>query len=230
MPCRLSSFFITAAVLNACIPADPPVDQETTGPAASTSTFDINQTTAPMSIDPAILKSRSFTQSPMWDREVKNGLLPPVADRLPTNPRVIIPFKEIGTYGGKIRRAITGDIVQVPATMKAKDEGLLTFAHPMGDSIEPNLAERWEFKDGGKELYVYIREGIKWSDGHPFTADDVLFYYNDLIFDDDGRPLDRNVPPSAFLVGGKPVKLEKIDDLTLKFSSDQPMPLTMTGG
>ena len=80
----------------------------------------------------------------MWDREVSSGLLPPVRDRLPKNPRVIIPFKEIGSYGGKIRRAITGDIVQVPATMKAKNEGLLTFSHPMGDSIEPNLAERWE--------------------------------------------------------------------------------------
>ncbi len=159
----------------------------------------------------------------MWDREVRAERLPPVSDRLPRNPRVIIPFKEIGSYGGRIRRAITGDIVQVPATMKAKDEGLLTFAHPMGDSIEPNLAERWEFKDDGRELYVYIREGIRWSDGHPFTADDVLFNYNDLLMDEDGRPLDRNVTPSAFLVDGRPIKLEKIDDLTIKFSADRPM-------
>tara|TARA_A100001037_G_C15131035_1_gene628721 strand:+ start:190 stop:2067 length:1878 start_codon:yes stop_codon:yes gene_type:complete len=205
------------------MPADPPEDTDRTGPSSTALTFDINQTRAPMAIDPAILASRAFTQSPMWDREVNAGLLPPVSDRLPPNPRVIIPFKEIGTYGGRIRRAITGDIVQVPATMKAKDEGLLTFSHPMGDSIEPNLAERWEFKDGGRELYVYIREGIRWSDGHPFTADDVLFFYNDLLFDDDGRPLDRSVIPSAYQVGGKPIELEKVDDLTLKFSADKPM-------
>jgi len=209
--------------LSACLSADPPDQAESDTTTSKALIFDINYTKAPLSLDPWILKGRSFSQSPMWDREVANGRLPSVSDRLPKNPRVIIPFKEIGTYGGRIRRAITGDIVQVPATMKAKDEGLLTFAHPMGDSIEPNLAERWEFKEGGKELYVCIREGIRWSDGHPFTADDVLFYYNDLVFDDDGRPIDRTVIPSAFQVGGKPIKLEKIDDLTLKFSADKPM-------
>ncbi|MEE2752737.1 MAG: ABC transporter substrate-binding protein [Candidatus Latescibacterota bacterium] len=207
----------------ACLANDPPDQTLRTASQSSAFSFDINRTKAPMTLDSEILKHRAFNQSPMWEREVNSGKLPSVSDRLPETPRVIIPFKEIGTYGGKIRRAITGDIVQVPATMKAKDEGLLTFAHPMGDSIEPNLAERWEFRKEGKELYVYLREGIKWSDGHPFTSDDVLFYYNDLVFDEDARPIDRTVIPSAFQVEGKPIKLEKIDDLTLKFSADRPM-------
>lgn len=207
----------------ACLANDPPDQRLRTATQSSAFSFDINRTKAPMTLDSEILKQRAFKQSPIWEREVSSGVLPSVSDRLPANPRVIIPFKEIGTYGGKIRRAITGDIVQVPATMKAKDEGLLTFAHPMGDSIEPNLAERWEFRNEGKELYIYLREGIKWSDGHPFTSDDVLFYYNDLVFDDDARPIDRTVTPSAFQVEGKPIRLEKIDDLTLKFSADRPM-------
>ena len=207
----------------ACTPGERTSDHANTDAPSTAAAFDIHRTRAPLAIDQAILDGRTFGQSPMWDREVRAERLPPVSDRLPRNPRVIIPFKEIGSYGGRIRRAITGDIVQVPATMKAKDEGLLTFAHPMGDSIEPNLAERWEFKDDGRELYVYIREGIRWSDGHPFTADDVLFNYNDLLMDEDGRPLDRNVTPSAFLVDGRPIKLEKIDDLTIKFSADRPM-------
>lgn len=211
------------ALLLSCLPADRASSPESAVADDAKTAFDIRRTKAPLTLDPDILARRSFGESPMWTREVGAGRLPPVSERLPPNPRVIIPFKEIGTYGGTIRRAITGDIVQVPATMKAKDEGLLTFAHPMGDSIEPNLAERWEFRDGGRELYVYIREGIRWSDGHPFTADDILFYYNDLLFDEDARPLDRNVTPSAFLVDGKPIRLEKIDDLTLRYSADRPM-------
>jgi peptide/nickel transport system substrate-binding protein len=221
---RLSlTFLLPAFLCAACLSADPPTDPSAPTSANSQKTFDIRNTTAPLTIDPSILKNRTFGESPMWIREVANSRLPPVANRLPKNPRVIVPFKEIGVYGGKLRRAITGDIVQVPATMKAKDEGLLTFAHPMGDSIEPNLAERWEFGDGGRELFVYLREGIKWSDGHPFTADDVLFYYNDLVFDDDARPIDRTVIPSAFQIDGRPIRLEKIDDLTLRFFADRPM-------
>ena len=141
------------SLLLGCLPSDRPEHDLQESSTSLALTFDIAQTKAPLILDPRILSDRSFTQSPMWEREVSSGRLPPVSERLPKHPRVIIPFKEIGKYGGKIRRAITGDIVQVPATMKAKNEGLLTFSHPMGDSIEPNLAERWEFKNGGKELY-----------------------------------------------------------------------------
>ena len=64
---------------------------------------------------------------------------------------MIVPFKETGSYGGEIRRALTGDIVQIWGVMKTQNEGLFTFSHPYADTVEPNLAERWEYNDGGKQ-------------------------------------------------------------------------------
>ena len=195
----------------------------------NSSHFDIENTRAPRTLDHKILEYRTFTESPLWDRKVASGALPSISERLPDNPRVIVPFKETGSYGGEIRRALTGDIVQIWAVMKAQNEGLFTFSHPYANTVEPNLAERWEFNDGGKQLLVHLRDGIYWSDGHPFTADDVTFYYNDVMFDVDARPTDRPPTPSSFLVDGKPIQLEKLDDLTLRFSSHKPVGRLLTG-
>jgi peptide/nickel transport system substrate-binding protein len=216
------TFFLFFVFLTGCLSPDPQsqhVDEVSPDEVPSVSL----QTRAPLQIDAEILRTRSFGESPMWTAEVKAGTLPPVSDRLPEHPRVLMPFKEIGTYGGAIRRAITGDIVQIPATMKAKNEGLVIFTPPMGNGIEPNLATQWQFGKGGRELVLFLRKGIRWSDGHPFTADDVLFFYQDVLFDDESRPLDRTSVPPAFMANGKPIGLEKIDDYTIRFFADQPM-------
>ena len=205
-----------------CIAPDP--QQHTSNTPHTTSTpSTLQQTRAPLSLDPEILAKRTFHESPLWTADVQVGNLPPISKRLPENPRVIVPFEQIGTYGGELRRALTGDIVQIPATMKAKNEGLLTFAHPLGDSLEPNLAESWAFQKGGTKLFLHLRKGIRWSNGHPFTADDVLFFYNDLLFNDDARPIDRSGIPPAFTVNGKPIIVEKIDDYTICMSADKPL-------
>jgi peptide/nickel transport system substrate-binding protein len=107
--------------------------------------------------------------------------------------------------------------------MKAKNEGLFIFTPPLGTGIEPNLAESWSFRDGGRALLIYLRKGIRWSDGHPFTADDVLFFYNDLLFHDDARPTDRTTIPPALTVNNLPIHFEKIDNHTIRITADQPM-------
>ena len=89
-------------------------------PTQSTSNIQkqVPQTRAPLKIDPAILQNRTFNEAPMFSEQVKQGKLPPVSGRLPENPLVIIPIEEIGTYGGTLRRALTGDIVQTPGPNK----------------------------------------------------------------------------------------------------------------
>ncbi len=80
--------------------------------------------------------------------------------------------------------------------------------------VEPALASRWSEGTGGREWLFHLREDARWSDGKPLTADDVVFTFNDLIFND-------AVPNSLrdiFTVEGKRVAVEKIDEHTVKFT------------
>jgi peptide/nickel transport system substrate-binding protein len=182
-----------------------------------------NQTSAPKTIDPQILSSRTFGEAPQISKLVQSGDLPPVSQRLPEDPLIVVPLEEIGQYGGTIRRGLTGDIAQWPGVAKCMAENLLAFKRPMGDGIEPNLAEQYEFQDEGRTAILHFRKGIRWSDGHPFTVDDVLFYYNDMLFNENARSSDIPTPPPAWLVDGKPIVLEKVDDYTLRIRSPKPL-------
>ena len=64
---------------------------------------------------------------------------------------------------------------------------------------------------------------MKWSDGYPFTVDDILFWYYDVAFNPQARE-DRNpLPPTGWIMEGKPIQLEKIDDTTLRISGPKPL-------
>ena len=142
---------------------------------------------------------------------------------MPKNPLVVVPLEEIGQYGGTIRRGLTGDIVQWPGISKSMSENLLAFSRPMGENIEPNLAESCTFSDSGRTAIVKIRRETRWSDGYPFTVDDILFYYNDMLFNEDARSSDIPTPPPEWLVDSKPIQLSKVDSFTLKITSPKPM-------
>lgn len=157
-----------------------------------------------------------FHQSPMLDEAVKTGKLPPVKDRLPKDPPVIEPY-EIGQYGGT---AITfarqdfgeADMLSPPARMLIMDPEL--------KEILPHFAKGWEFQDEGKTLILYLREGMKWSDGEPYTADDWMFWYNQILMN---KEMTSSLP-RRWELGGELVKLERIDDYTLAFRSAVPNP------
>jgi len=94
-------------------------------------------------------------------------------------------------------------------------EPLITYNYPFpGDAPpQPNLAESWTFNDEGTEMAIKIREGIKWSDGAPFTTDDIMFYWYDVMLDEN-----TSVPmaPALFVEAGVVPELEQIDALTIK--------------
>lgn len=78
---------------------------------------------------------------------------------------------------------------------------------------KPNLAERWEMSPDGLKWTFHLRAGLRWSDGQPLKADDVLFTFNDLIFNPD-------IPSSSkdiYTINGQPIRVEKVDDLTVRF-------------
>ena len=81
----------------------------------------------------------------------------------------------------------------------------------------PNIARGWELSDGGRTTTIFLRRGMKWSDGHPFTADDFLFWYEDMYKNKELIPT-----PSLFLsINGKPGEVEKVDTYTV--GSDSPI-------
>jgi peptide/nickel transport system substrate-binding protein len=203
-----------------CLSSDPRSDGVSLAPDSNRDAASHLQA-APLSLDPAILKARNFGESPTLAKHVQSGSLTPVSERLPENPLVVIPMDEIGRYGGTLRRALTGDVVQTPGVAKTLGEGLMGFERPLPKSIQYNLAESHTFEDAGRIAIFNIREGIRWSDGVPFTVDDILFWYYDMIVDADAR----DVPlfPSDWAVDGKPIALSKVNDYTLRIEGPKPL-------
>ncbi|MBA2750081.1 MAG: ABC transporter substrate-binding protein, partial [Tatlockia sp.] len=63
-------------------------------------------------------------------------------------------------------------------------EGLIT-ENGVTAEIEPALAETWQISDDKKQIVFTLRQGLKWSDGEPLTADDVVFSFNDIYLNPD---------------------------------------------
>jgi len=87
-------------------------------------------------------------------------------------------------------------------------------------TIVPDVAKAWESNADFTEWTFYLREGHKWSDGEPFTAKDVEFWYNDIKLNAEYY----ETPASVWIYGGEPMKVEAVDDTTVKFSFAAPAP------
>ena len=94
----------------------------------------------------------------------------------------------------------------------------LTDVNPITDKVEPALAKSWEISEDGLTITFHLRQGLQWSDGEPFTADDVVFTFNGVIFNEDVRTDYRDV----LLVEDQLPTCEKVDDYTVKFTLAAP--------
>jgi peptide/nickel transport system substrate-binding protein len=144
---------------------------------------------------------------------VSAGNLPPVDERLPANPRVIPVTEEIGQYGGTWFRAAVGPGDAGIINSRLSYETLVRWTED-GSGVIPNVAESYEVNADATEITFVLREGMKWSDGEPFTSDDLLFYYEDILLNPDLTP---SFPNWMKDPTGQPGAIEKIDDRTFKF-------------
>lgn len=158
-------------------------------------------------------KIEFYNEAPMLADLVAAGTLPPLEERLPVEPVVDNPFESVGNYGGTLILGQVSAGTGYPASNFTTFESLFSLGRD-GTTIVPNIAKGWEFNDEGTEFTIFLREGLKWSDGDIFDADDILFYWEDMILNTDITP---NVPP-RFAPGGEPMVVEKLDQWTVKFS------------
>ena len=159
-------------------------------------------------------------EAPMLAELVKAGKLPPVEQRVPDEPLVIKPVHEIGKYGGTWRRGFTGpgDGENGQRIMGADK---LLYSDYTGTKIVPAVARAWKLEDGDRTTVLSLRKGMKWSDGHPFTADDIVFWWTDLYQNAELTP----VANADLTINGKPGTLEKLDEFTVAFKFPDPYPM-----
>ena len=130
----------------------------------------------------------AFNESPMMTERVEAGELPALTERLPKDVQVVRPPYEYGSYGGPLHDyAYPESGGYFSLMVEAQVQGLGTYP-PDTRVIYPNLVKSWEQSNEFKTFTLYLREGMKWSDGDDFTADDFVFYYEDVLKNPDLTP------------------------------------------
>jgi len=146
----------------------------------------------------------------------------------------VVPFGEgdwanltVGKYGGYLvvgtwnnPKTFNHHIAQETSStdITSRLHAGLTEVNPITDKVEPALAKSWEISEDGLTITFHLRQGLQWSDGEPFTADDVVFTFNGVIFNEDVRTDYRDV----LMVEGQLPTCEKVDDYTVKFTLAAP--------
>jgi len=152
----------------------------------------------------------------MLAKQVAEGALPPVEKRLPDVPVVVEPVRGVGRYGGTWRRLAIRSQDSLMGS-RLGYEPLVRWDRT-GRKVVPGLAERWEIQDGGRTYAFHLRKGLKWSDGHPFTSDALMFWYKDIILNDELTP----TFPTWMAPGGGRFTLAAPDPYTVVFHFERP--------
>lgn len=151
------------------------------------------------------------------------GAAPPVDERLPEEPLVVVPYEEIGNYGGRFTGVSVGPEAGNSEWLSVRHVNLVRFLDDL-QTIVPNMAKSFEWNSDYTELTVILRKGHKWSDGAPFTTEDILFWWEDIMTNKDLFP----EVPSYWVYGGEPMQVEAVDAVTVKFKFTAPAPAFTT--
>lgn len=159
-------------------------------------------------------------ETPYFAADVAAGKLPPVAERLPKTPRIVdLPAmkRETGQPGGTWRMLMSDqrDLRMMTVYSYAR---LVVFDDTL--HFVPDILQSIEVADD-KVFTLHLREGHRWSDGQPFTAEDFRYYWDDVA---NNKTLSPSGPNAALVVRNKPARFEVIDPLTVRYSWDDPNP------
>ncbi|TLS50692.1 ABC transporter substrate-binding protein [Paenibacillus antri] len=163
-------------------------------------------------------------EAPMLSELVASGAIPPLAERLPVESDIMVEpvVEEIGQYGGEWKMPWNGPGDRWTVGQPT-EESLFRFSKD-GGKVEPNVAKGYDVNENSTEFTIYLREGMKWSDGEPFTADDVIFYWEHMLkketFGKKVYDAYYSVDPAT---GDKALaEVTKVDDYTFKVTHKYP--------
>jgi len=161
------------------------------------------------------------TEAPMLAERTASGDLPPVDERIPIEPMVLEPFESIGTYGGSLVQLApdpTGSDAGFGSSNSANS--VATRSYDLR-TIMPNVCKAWQLSDDYTEIIFELRKGMRWSDGAPFTTDDVRFWYDDVLLNEELTPQIN----SKWMPGGEVMQLVVDDDYTFRLRFAVPYPI-----
>lgn len=166
---------------------------------------------------------------------------------------MVVEFSS-GESGANMIETVPGDIATVNPLVNESAAGSVVIGRildslitldPRSGEVIPNLAKSWEISDDNLQYTFHLRQGVHWSDGHPFTADDVVFTWStffaketdpetgEFLLDENGQPQYRYNSRSTFgqQINGQEPIIEKIDDYTVRFTTPEVYaPFLLFGG
>ena len=152
-----------------------------------------------------------------------NPALPPLKDRLPAEPLVVVPYHAIGKYGGTFNVMSNASEAGTAGFLSTRHVNLVRYSDDL-QTIVPNIAKGWKWNKDFTELTFFLRKGHKWSDGAPFTSADVKYWYDNLALNPDVMKKFKDY----VLVAGKRMTVETPDPQTVVFKLPAPKPGLLT--
>jgi len=159
----------------------------------------------------------ALLETPLFADAVKSGKLPPVVQRIPSEP-ALAELETLGKPGGELRMLMSSP----------KDTRLMVVygyarlvAYTPGLAIVPDMLLGVDVEEG-RVFTLHLRPGHKWSDGQPFTAEDFRYWFEDIAGNSELSP---SGLPLQMLIDGAPPKFEVLDDTTVRYTWSKPNPL-----
>ncbi|WP_207062754.1 ABC transporter substrate-binding protein [Motiliproteus sp. SC1-56] len=168
---------------------------------------------------PGLKESLRVKESPALQAAVDAGELPPVAERLPETPYVdAMSGFTPGQPGGSIHLLMgkARDVRQMVVYGYAR---LVGFNQRL--ELQPDILAAYEVEEG-RIFTLHLRPGHRWSDGHPFTAEDFRYYWEDVA---NNKELSAFGPPTRMTVDGEPPRFEVLDKYTVRYTWKAPNPV-----
>ncbi len=162
----------------------------------------------------------TLQETPMFRDAVDAGELPAVHDRVPTAPSVVqFPARgqEIGRHGGQMR-LLMGRAKDIRLMVVYGYARLVGFDRDL--NLKPDILEKIEVS-GGRQFTLYLRPGHKWSDGHPFTAEDFRYYWEDIANDEVLSPAGLS---TNLQVNNEGPRFEVLNETTVRYTWNRPNP------